>query len=302
MPIMLSNWKIESYRKMGTYVERRSLQEIAQTHKLEPSLKTIYVEGITDKFFIESFLESENISDITIYEIDTINFQEIYDKVDVRRNCKKKVIVLSNELADKLEKSAKVLCVIDTDFDLHLNTVKQNLYLKYTDYNSIELYCFNHYSLKKILKELARINTIDVNAFTERISLILRQIFFLRLKLQEINPEYTLPDIKRNIKVDQSSYYSFDIKEYIKKTVTQNKLYDKLNEFIKEIDFNINNTSYNPRVEIRGHDYICVLQRYIEKQNKKIGLTEEALGIIIFNYCDYKNLVKEPLFSTIKLF
>lgn len=286
---------------MGTYIERRNLQEIIQTHKLEPNLKTIYVEGITDKYFLENFLELENINDITIYEIDTINFREIYDEVDVRRNCKKKVIVLSKELQSKLINVAKVLCVVDKDFDLHLNSIEQNLYLRYTDYNSIELYCFNYYCLKKILTELVRIATIDVNAFLKRISLILRQIFFLRLKLQEINSEYTLPDLKRNIKVDGTSYYKFDINEYIKKTLNQNKLYHRLEEFIEYISLNIDSTLYDPRIEIRGHDYICVLHQYIDKYNNKY-LSEEALGNVVFKYCNYKNLALEPLFSTIKLF
>ena len=54
-------------------VERRKISEVVQLYRLEPTLRDIYVEGISDNLIIESFLEENNIMGVSIYEIDKID-------------------------------------------------------------------------------------------------------------------------------------------------------------------------------------------------------------------------------------
>lgn len=52
--------------------KRRRLEELIARYELEPSLCDIYVEGLTDKFLIQWFLDKLGIDNYAIYEIDTV--------------------------------------------------------------------------------------------------------------------------------------------------------------------------------------------------------------------------------------
>ena len=71
--------------------EKRKISELITLYYLEPKLRDIYIEGITDKLVIERFLKKNKISDVKIIEIDSINFTELYDEFpEIKRNNKKK--------------------------------------------------------------------------------------------------------------------------------------------------------------------------------------------------------------------
>jgi hypothetical protein len=52
---------------------RRTLDELVARYVLEPDLRDIYVEGKTDKLFLEWFLRNRGIEDIAVYEIETVD-------------------------------------------------------------------------------------------------------------------------------------------------------------------------------------------------------------------------------------
>lgn len=58
--------------------EKRTVDEVISICKLEPSTKNIYVEGISDKIVIDNFLKKQKKSDISVYNIDCIDYSEVF--------------------------------------------------------------------------------------------------------------------------------------------------------------------------------------------------------------------------------
>lgn len=54
--------------------EKRTVEEIISICKLEPSTKNIYVEGLSDKLVIDTFLKKQKINDISVFDIDCVDF------------------------------------------------------------------------------------------------------------------------------------------------------------------------------------------------------------------------------------
>lgn len=286
-----------------SYIEQRNISEVLQLHSLEPSLKTIYVEGISDKLLLERFLENEEINDIEVYEINTINFTEIYcdekeTPTELKRNCKNKVI----KLAEMLEKeTCKVMCLIDRDYDFHTSNIKECRYLHYTDYNSIELYCFNSKCITNLFTRTLRwASPIPSQEILKKLGDILRCIFYMRLVIiQELN-DYELVDNSKDLKVGkQYTDIQMDLHSYFLKTISKNKLNHIVAKLESQYKFYLLKSDIDLRQEIKGHDFIHYLFLYIKKKKNNIDLTEDILDRIIWEHIDLKALKKEDLFEEI---
>ena len=62
--------------------EKRKFEEVIALAELEPELRNIYVEGVTDKIFINDYLENQQVENIKTYFIDQIDFSFIYTQMD----------------------------------------------------------------------------------------------------------------------------------------------------------------------------------------------------------------------------
>ena len=57
-------------------------REIKSIATLEPGLKDVYVEGMSDYFLINDFLRYHKVKDVKVYAIDDIDFDELYVRMD----------------------------------------------------------------------------------------------------------------------------------------------------------------------------------------------------------------------------
>lgn len=147
--------------------EKRTVDEVISICKLEPSTKNIYVEGISDKLVIDNFLKKQKKSDISVYNIDCIDYSEVFagmppeDIKVLKESNKEKVAYLALKVEKEVE-NCHLLGIIDRDLDFVNNHVKSGKYLSYTDYNSMEMYLFSYDNIDALLKNSFRI-TSDVN-------------------------------------------------------------------------------------------------------------------------------------------
>ncbi len=103
---------------------RRTIDELVARYELEPELRDIYVEGHLDRSIIDWFLSRKNISDVKVYEIDTIEVPaELVEEKSVATGNKGRVIALCCELQDRIRRTLSVMCVIDRDFDHILDNI-----------------------------------------------------------------------------------------------------------------------------------------------------------------------------------
>lgn len=283
--------------------EKRTVEEIISICKLEPSTKNIYVEGISDKLVIENFLKKQKINDISVFDIDCIDFREVFAKMspselNVLKDSNKEKVAF---LALKVEKEAgncHFLGIIDRDLDFVNNHIKSGKYLSYTDYNSMEMYLFSYDNIDALLRNSFRITSnVNVDNFMKSIGHVCRILFYIRAYLESSNG--SVVDFKRNLSYDRKdNACSLDIKNYISKIAQANKMVCGLDGLHKEIEEKLAKSVGDIRLEIKGHDFIKVLYFSICK-HKKVNMNESELANTFWVYLDDRVLVNEPLFQRI---
>lgn len=283
--------------------EKRTVEEIISICKLEPSTKNIYVEGISDKLVIDNFLKKQKINDISVFDIDCIDFREVFAKMspsdlNIQKDSNKEKVAF---LALKVEKEAgncHFLGIIDRDLDFVNNHIKSGKYLSYTDYNSMEMYLFSYDNIDALLRNSFRITSnVNVDNFMKSIGHVCRILFYIRAYLESSNG--SVVDFKRNLLYDRKdNTCSLDIKNYISKIAQANKMVCGLDGLHKEIEEKLAKSVGDIRLEIKGHDFIKVLYFSICK-HKKVNMNESELANTFWVYLDDRVLVNEPLFQRI---
>lgn len=283
--------------------EKRTVEEIISICKLEPSTKNIYVEGISDKLVIDNFLKKQKINDISVFDIDCIDFREVFAKMspsdlNILKDSNKEKVAF---LALKVEKKAgncHFLGIIDRDLDFVNNHIKSGKYLSYTDYNSMEMYLFSYDNIDALLRNSFRITSnVNVDNFMKSIGHVCRILFYIRAYLESSNG--SVVDFKRNLLYDRKdNTCSLDIKKYISKIAQANKMVCGLDGLHKEIEEKLAKSVGDIRLEIKGHDFIKVLYFSICK-HKKVNMNESELANTFWVYLDDRVLVNEPLFQRI---
>ena len=64
-----------------SYIEKRNFSEVLAICRLEPKMRNIIVEGITDKLVVERFLKKEHKTGISIMNVDMICFDDEYKEM-----------------------------------------------------------------------------------------------------------------------------------------------------------------------------------------------------------------------------
>ena len=283
--------------------EKRTVDEVISICKLEPSTKNIYVERISDKLVIDNFLKKQKKSDVSVYNIDCIDYSEVFTGMPpenikvMKESNKEKVAYLALKVEKEVE-NCHLLGIIDRDLDFVNNHVKSGKYLSYTDYNSMEMYLFSYDNIDALLKNSFRITTnVNVDNFLKSIGDVCRVLFYIRAYLESSNG--SIVDFKKNLSYDkQDNTCSLDVEKYINKIAQANRMVCSFDGLYKEIQEKLAKSVDDIRLEIKGHDFIKVLYFSICK-HKKVSMDESELANTFWVYLDDRVLVDEPLFQRI---
>jgi hypothetical protein len=267
------------------YVERRKLSEVLSMYELEPSLKDLYVEGVTDQIFYNKVIEC---SDVEIKIIDSIDFSELYEEnSDLKCNNKKKVIELSNKLSSEFGITlSHICCVIDSDYDFFCDSVLWNCYLRYTDYTSLEMYFFNDSTINHFITDVLRGFPISSKNIITELTHTLTEVFFIRLALITILKdqisEINFIDFKKTMSINKNTgSISFDASIHIHKILNSSNLLNLESEVILCFTKMKDNRFKDNRFQIRGHDFTHLLFLLINTIKNHIKLSEETLERVL---------------------
>ena len=123
---------------------RRTLGELRALYVLEPTLTDFYVEGRTDRVFLEVALQGTRAK---IVEIDDVFVPPDYLanlSLGAHSN-RDRVVALARWLEDELSDSVtyRVRCVVDADFDRLLGRAAiAERFLRLSDFACVEAYWF----------------------------------------------------------------------------------------------------------------------------------------------------------------
>lgn len=284
---------------------KRRINEIIVLYELEPNLNDIYVEGISDKLIFDRYLKKYINESVKVKTVDDIDFREIYEKYpDIKRNKKKKLIALCELIEQSFEENLKgISIIIDRDFDEMKGELKENDYIFYTDYNSLELYLFDCNIINIFYKNFLRGFPFSGEHTLNTISPILIEKFLIRLILDSIGPylKEQITDLKKSVSVNkQTGAIEFFTESHLKKILNNvGKTGEK--EFCLELIEEYRRILPSEKKKcIKGHDFIHLLFIFIDKIKNNIKLSEQTFERLIFQCIDYSALRNENLFAGIE--
>jgi len=285
-------------------LEKRKLEELCTLYKLEPELRDIFVEGITDEVIIENFRRKNTLRNLQIYTIDFIDFSCLYnEKPYLRANCKHKIVELSLHLAKNFEKKLNVTCIADRDFDDFFDSIIQNEYLLYTDFHSMEVYLFDEACFAKFFKDVLHGFPIQPDVVIKNLGSVLKELFLVWLTLYKLVSPATsllLVDIQRNVKINKDDgSIEFDAKDYLFKNLNTNGLTSRIGEATKIYTSLFKNSKKDNKHYINGHCFINMFWIYQRKIKDSFHLSNESFDKILFLCLDYSKLNSYNMFSKI---
>ena len=279
---------------------KRELAELIAIYLFEDELLDIYVEGPTDKFILENYLNYKN-REKSVVEIDDIDLSSIfekYDDLDLRSN-KDKLIALSRILTEN-EIVTKVKCLVDRDFDGILNDLEINDFLLYTEYCCLESYFFCREHIDKLLKFGIKNFPIQTDFVIEQVGNVLSGIFRIRMIKKHFGLNFSIPRIDNNTPVDKKTgICSFDFANYLNTFINSNNLGNRRAEietFLQEIEGRIID---DVRSQLNGHDFIEVLFNYINKTKNTVNFRIENFERAFYLAVQPNHLDKYELFETL---
>lgn len=282
----------------------RKISEIIAMAKLEPSLKSIYVEGLSDYYVINNFLDYFKKRGIGVYLIDDIDFSEKYQgltKEEVsfyQKSNKERVILLAMSLEDVIqEPNVQILCLVDRDWDFVTGNVRSGKFMVYTDFNSMELYLFNFETVDRFLKQGHRIAKAKTGELMDSLSEVCRESFHIHCLA---NDEYeSMVSNDKDFMFDKSSYTcTLNLDSFWTKTMMKCKMMDKSDE-LKSIFSNRMAVECDVRLEMRGHDFIHYLYLCVKKLKSALHMDENEFANVFWQYLNMDTIVNEPLFQRI---
>lgn len=285
---------------------KRSFDEAVAIAKLEPGLKNIYVEGVSDRFLIKNFFDYHKICDVTVFNIDSIDFSEYYDKIGqelaypYRSSNKQRVVLLAHTIEKEThDNENRTLCIIDVDWDYVLNKVYTGRYLSYTDYNSMEMYLFDRDIVKKYLQEGHRIADVKEKNLLNSLSVLCRQVFHIHCLLHERGKQ--MLDNDKSFSFDKKTQTcSIDLDTYFDAVLNKNNLMANKADIKREFSERMAKPFDDVRNEIRGHDFVYYLFLCAKKmKTKKMDMNSDEFANLFWRFANYEKMVEEPVFRKI---
>ena len=254
---------------------RRTLDELVARYELEPDLRDIYVEGKTDKLFLEWFLRNRGIEDIAVYEIETVDISAdklfepqlkdnkwflinrsiediaVYEietvdisaerlfEIQLKDNNRSRVITLALYLQDKFpETTPHVICIADKDFDWLFDITYQCDLLFFTDYSCLEMYLFNETVLNKVLLLSLRISELTAINILNQLSKVLEDLFLIRAAKESLNINIAMLDnFGKCCNWNKAkTEFQFDIETYIDKYLNKCSMRSEKSIFVAKIE------------------------------------------------------------------
>lgn len=281
--------------------QRRTLEEVYRLYSLEPDLRDVYVEGSSDKYFVDWYLHRKDIKNVTVYNVDLIDIpDEILAKhtLPVGSN-RSRVIALSCELAGRQAEQRRVLCVIDRDYEDYCPACKINPYLALTDGNSLELYSLTPSVVKKFLMVTLGGFPMSAGHFITRAISILERVFVIRLANEQLRWGMEWVDFTRFVDIDGDDM-AFREEVFIRTYLQKNNKWTQRDQFKKSIEDARMSLQRDLGRRIRGHDLAELVFLMVKKlrRERKFGNWEtlEACLLTAIEACD---LEVQPLFRRI---
>ncbi|MDE9483374.1 DUF4435 domain-containing protein [Xenorhabdus bovienii] len=273
---------------------RRTIEDIKTRYFVEPNLHDIYVEGDFDKLVLNSWCEKNNEKSIVPYEIDSVDIPyEVLEKYGLTEGNKQRVIALAKELQELQCDNYK--CLVDKDLDHWFNAVEEVPQLIWTDFSSLEMYFFSEQLIKTIVMDISNSKIKNWEVFYESFLVVLKQLYCIKLSDRYLKINVSWCDIKKSLN-SVNSKLTFDYIGYINKNLISFGHKHRSDEFIEIFHEWLKKLDCDPRLCIRGHDFVELMSNAIREYRGMKNFQEaNALQRILLAFIDEINHLVQQL-------
>lgn len=236
---------------------RRTLEELKTRYFCEPDIYDVYVEGRFDDEILKSWCQKKDEGKIVSYEIDTVDIPyEVLAKYNLSEGSKQRVIALAKELS--IDDLNGYRCLVDKDLDHWLDCIDNTKNLIWTEYCALELYYFKEELIKRIVVDIANSKINNWDDFFTSFVLILKQLYCLRLSDANLGLNMKWIELDKYISCNGSTL-QFNNKLYSERNLIQNRVNHKKKEYDDEFDSWMAKVNGDPRLYVRGHDFVKLI-------------------------------------------
>ena len=245
-------------------MERRTVEELVVRYELEPTLKDVYVEGPSDRAFVEWLSTEAGLDGVVAYEIDTVAIPtSALNEYELENSNRGRAIFLARALEQSSDQDLfhSVAALVDGDFDYFHDRLPNGRLLIVTDFTSVELYLFSPRSLSKLFRLVLSRADIDSDQVLEAITPFLIELFIIRAASKRLGIALSLIDATRVCTVSERTF-TFDRDEYISRFIRRGSYASRHQEFAEEINRLHEAPCADRRYVIHGHDFVEIVRWY----------------------------------------
>ena len=280
---------------------RRQIDEIISLHEMEPSLREVIVEGVSDKHLFEWFLGESCAASAAVLDVGSIDVPaELVLQKGLPDGERSRVIVVAEMLAADGPARDQVTCIIDADFDLLLDTPRVCPALLSTDFAALEGYAFNIQTMEKIRKLALKGFQKSAATILEQLAGPLQELFLLRAlnELEGLGLDFKTPNSSgfyQSLRLT-ASRFELDLGKYVTSILQHRGIVSKKAEVLEKVAELRGKLKTDPRLQINGHDFRHAFCLYV-RQHKGFGNRDGELAAgALMSALDLKILAEHKLF------
>ena len=240
---------------------RRTIEELLARYRFEPTVKDVFVEGDLDQAVLSRFLRTSGKHASGVFRIETVEVPR-YLLIDREYGSERgRLNALARQLEHELGKTAPVRCIIDRDFDAisgFASDDSSSLVLR-TDFSTIEMYFFDSTLLDQFLSDFLRIQNLDPLRLLDGIASALISASCMFAANHSLGLQCGHIKLSRCCHYDRIAGLSFDAEEYMIRYLNKGSAMGRREEFETEIDRIGTLAPDDPRLWIRGRDFLALL-------------------------------------------
>lgn len=279
---------------------RRTLEELKTLYSLEKEIRDVYVEGLSDKKYLEWYLNQIGIKDPSIYEISDIDIDKNMICKNYENNNRDRIIVLIKCL-NRTKLVGKYLGIIDRDILAYTRGLEDIENLIYTDFSCMEMYSYNDFTFKKInALGFSGVITNDIISFVNEVLL-----FTSSIRIYEKRFKKNMEKIKLDKYISyKKSKLLFEKDKYSEAIINKNNLNKDKKKILKkweEINIELNNDDI--RQFSNGHDMISLVNIILKKLDiVETHINDNIIKSLIVSANETEHILKEKLIKTLSLY
>ena len=283
--------------------QRRTLDEVNALYDLEPEVCDVYVEGNSDKCFVDWYLRKKGYRNVTVYPIEVI---EIPEDVVTRNHLptgsnRSRVIALSHELTKQHATKKRVMCIIDRDSDELAGGASVNPYLFTTDGNSLELYALAPEVIEKFLLVALAGFPIAADSLVRKLIEILERVYVIRQANEKMRLGMEWISLSGYIHF-AGNQASFRELEFVRAYLQKNNQWQQREAFEAALESTRLALSGQATRRVRGHDLSELLHVIVRKFRKDRAFANPtALEGCLMASIESRDLESYPLFQALEL-